>query len=106
MRIICTAAMRYVIVPVIVSAALAATPSIAFAQVFGVGARMAWVKADTEVDVDSVRFIGGQIRLVSSHWGLELGVAQQPESFEAHSQKVSERPVQASLLLRMGSNKV
>ena len=46
MRTICAALMRGVVMAVLVSAALAATPSIASAQV-GVGARLAWVKADT-----------------------------------------------------------
>ena len=51
MRTICTAPMRGVVMAVLVSAALAASPSIASAQI-GVGARLAWVTADTEADVD------------------------------------------------------
>ena len=30
------------------------------AQGFGVGGRIAWVNPDTEADVDSVRYFGGQ----------------------------------------------
>jgi len=102
MRIICTAAMRYVIATAVASTALVAIPSIASAQGFGVGARMAWVKADSEVDVDSVRFNGGQIRMLSKRWGLEVAMDRNSESFEELNQKVTLTPIQASLLLRMG----
>ena len=106
MRITCTASMRYIIVSVVVSAALFARPSIASAQGFGVGARMAWVKADSEVDVDSIRFTGGQVRLLSSRWGLEVSLDHHSETFELLNQKVTEWPVQASLLVKMASGRV
>jgi len=106
MRITCTASVRYIIVSVVVSAALFARPPIASAQGFGVGARMAWVKADSEVDVDSIRFIGGQIRLLSSRWGLEVSLDHHSETFELLNQKVTEWPVQASLLVKMASGRV
>ncbi len=106
MRITCTASVRYIIVSVVVSAALFARPSIASAQGFGVGARMAWVKADSEVDVDSIRFIGGQVRLLSSRWGLEVSLDHHSETFELLNQKVTEWPIQASLLVKMASGKV
>ena len=51
----------------------------AAAQGFGVGVRMAWVKADTELEDDTVRFIGGQIRLgLSQRMGVEVS-ARQPQ---------------------------
>jgi len=106
MRITCTASMRYIIVSVVVSAALFARPSIASAQGFGVGARMAWVKADSEVDVDSIRFTGGQIRLISSRWGLEVSLDHHSETLELLNQKVTEWPIQASLLMKLASGKV
>ena len=106
MRITCTASMRYIIVSVVVSAALFARPSIASAQGFGVGARMAWVKADSEVDVDSIRFTGGQVRLISSRWGLEVSLDHHSETFELLNQKVTEWPIQASLLMKLASGKV
>lgn len=90
------------IVAVLVSAGLAASPSVAFAQ-FGVGGRLAWVTPDSDVDVDKVRFIGGQIRLVSPRWGLEIAMDRHSEEFEALNQKVIETPIQASLLLRLGN---
>ena len=106
MRITCTASVRYIIVSVVVSAALFARPPIASAQGFGVGARMAWVKADSEVDVDSIRFTGGQIRLISSRWGLEVSLDHHSETLELLNQKVTEWPVQASLLVKMASGRV
>ena len=90
------------------SALLIASPSIAAAQGFGIGARMAWVSPDTDsdVDVDKVRFIGGQIRLVSHRWGIEVAMDRHTESLDLLNQKVTETPIQASLLLRMGNGKV
>ena len=106
MRMISTALIRDVIVTVVVSAALFTSPSAASAQGFGVGARMAWVTADSDLDVDSVRFVGGQIRLLSKRWGLEVAMDRNSESFELLNQKVTDTPIQASLLLRMGGAKV
>ena len=98
--------MRGVILPAVVSIALLASPSIVSAQGFGVGARMAWITADSEADADSVRFIGGQIRLLSHRWGLEVSLDRHSESFELLNQKVTETPIQASLLLRLASGRV
>lgn len=97
--------MRCVVMTVLVSAALAASASTASAQV-GAGARMAWVKADSQANVDSVRFIGGQIRLLSKRVGLEVALDHHSEEFPLANQKVTEMPLQMSLLLRMGTGKV
>jgi hypothetical protein len=97
--------MRWVAIAALVSAALVATPSIALAQ-FGVGGRLAWVTPDTELDVDKVRFIGGQIRLGSARWGLEVALDHHSEEFPLLNQKVTEMPIQMSLLMRLGSGKV
>ncbi len=97
--------MRCVVMAVLVSAALAASPSIASAQI-GVGVRLAWVSPDTDVDVDRVRFIGGQLRLLSKRWGLEVAMDHHSEEFPLVNQKISETPIQTSLLLRMGKSKV
>lgn len=105
MRTICTAPMRCVVMAVVVSAALAASPSIASAQV-GVGARMAWVTANSDADVDRVRFVGGQVRLLANRWGLEVAMDRHSEEFPLLNQKFTETPIQTSLLLRMGSRKV
>jgi opacity protein-like surface antigen len=105
MRNICPAPVRVPVIAVLVAAALAASPSIAAAQV-GVGGRLAWVTADSDADVDKVRFAGGQIRLLSPRWGLEISLDRHSEEFDLLNQKVTETPIQTSLLLRLGSGKV
>jgi hypothetical protein len=83
---------------------LAAVP--AAAQGFGVGLRMAWLRNDVDVDVDSVRFTGGQIRLgLSQRIGVEVSLDRRSESFELLNQKVTEYPIQASLLLRLAGGR-
>jgi hypothetical protein len=98
--------MRCVILSIVASAVLQLAPSTASAQGFGIGGRLAWVTADSEADTDSVRFVGGQIRLLSSRWGLEVSLDQHSESFDLLNEKVTERPIQASLLLRLASGRV
>jgi len=105
-RTVCLPPIHNVIAPIVVAAALFAAPPIASAQGFGIGARMAWVTNNSDVEVDSVRFVGGHIRLVSRRWGLEVSMDRHSESFESLNQKVTETPIQTSLLLRMGSPSV
>ena len=78
----------------------------AAAQGFGVGARIAWVHPDTDVDVDAVRYVGGQIRLIGRRVGFEVSMDKHSESSDTLNQKFSETPIQASLLLRMSGGKV
>jgi len=79
----------------------------ASAQGFGIGARFAWVTADSDADLDSVRFIGGQIRLgLSQRMGVEVSLDSHSEDFEALNQKITERPIQASLLLKLATGSV
>lgn len=75
------------------------------AQGIGVGARLSWVRPDVDADVDAMRFTGGQIRLLSQRVGFEVALDRHSESFEALNQKVTETPIQASLLLRLGSSR-
>ena len=86
--------------------ALLASLAPAWAQGFGVGARFAWVNPDTAVDVDSIRYFGGQIRLTGGRLGLELSMDRHSESSDALNQKLTETPLQLSLLVRMGNGKV
>jgi opacity protein-like surface antigen len=72
------------------------------AQGFGVGARIAWVNADTEVDVDAVRYFGGQVRLTAGRIGVELSLDRHAESSETLDVNVTDTPIQASLLWRGG----
>src|SRR3954454_23831402 len=82
---------------------LAATPA---AAQFGVGARLAWVKADSRLDVGSVRFVGGQIRMGSPRIGIEVSLDSHSEDLKLLNQKVSERPIQTSLLLKLATGTV
>jgi opacity protein-like surface antigen len=85
-------------------ALLVAAP--ASAQI-GIGARFAWVTADSELDVDSVRFVGGQIRLgLSQRIGFEVSLDSHSEDLEALNQKVKERPIQMSLMLKLASGSI
>jgi opacity protein-like surface antigen len=103
---LCTAPMRQTLLSICVLGALVATASPVSAQGFGIGARLAWVTSDTELDVDSVRFVGGQIRMLAKHVGLEVSIDRHSESVELVNQKVTETPIQASLLLRLASGSV
>ena len=76
------------------------------AQGFGVGPRLAWVTRDVDDDVDALRFVGGQVRLLSPRLGLEVSLDRHSESFELLNQKVTETPIQASLLMRLGGGSV
>ena len=78
------------------------------AQGIGVGARLSWVTPDVigDVDVDKVRVIGGQVRVLAGRTGFEVSLDRRSESYPLLNQKVTETPIQASLLLRMGSGRV
>jgi hypothetical protein len=102
----CSLSMRPVVIAMLTLGWLLASLAPVSAQGFGVGGRIAWVNPDTEVDVDSVRYFGGQIRLISGRIGLELSMDRHSESLEALDQKLTETPLQASVLLRRGGSKV
>ena len=70
------------------------------AQGIGVGGRIASVNPDTEADVDSVRYFGGQLRLIGGRFGIEVSLDRHTESLEALNRKFTETPIQVSLLLR------
>ena len=107
MRTVCTFLRHGFVGLAVVGGLLAAAPDAA-AQGFGVGGRFAWVKPDVEgdIDVDSVRYFGGQVRLMSRRVGLELSLDRRSESFDDINQKVTETPIQASLLLRLAGGSV
>ena len=106
MRTTCVPSIHSVLLALVASAAVAASPAVASAQGFGGGLRMAWVTPDTDLDVDRVRFTGGQIRLVGGRLGLEVAMDRHSEEFPLLNQKVTDTPIQASAMLRMGSGKV
>ena len=98
--------LRPAVIAMLTLAGLLASLAPVSAQGFGVGARIAWVHPDTEADVDSIRYFGGQIRLIAGRIGFELSMDRHSESSEALGQKLTETPLQASVLLRMGGSKV
>ena len=106
MRFDCTIPVRQTAIAILALAGLLATNAPVSAQGFGLGARIAWVNPDVDADVDSVRFFGGQMRLLGPRVGFELALDRHSESSELLNQKVTETPIQASFLLRLGSGSV
>jgi hypothetical protein len=108
MRCVFTLPMPKTAITVLAVGGLLTLAAPASAQGFGVGARLSWVTPDVvgDVDVDKVRVIGGQVRFLGGRTGFEVSMDRRSESFELLNQKVTETPIQASLLLRMGSGRV
>ena len=110
MRFVCTIPVRQAAIMMLVLGGLLAWTAPVSAQGFGLGARVAWVTRDVDddvdADVDSLRFFGGQIRLLSQRFGVEVSMDRRSESFELLNQKVTETPIQASLLLRLAGGRV
>ena len=108
MRCVFTLPRRQAIMAVLAVGGLLTLAAPVSAQGIGVGARLAWVKVEEvpELDVAAVRFIGGQVRLLSQRIGFEVSLDRHSESFELLNQKVTETPIQASALLRLGSGRV
>ena len=89
-----------------VMAALFGSPSLTSAQGFGVGARIGSLTADSEADADAIRVTGGQIRLLTGRWGLEVSMDRHSATSDALNQKVTETPIQLSLLMRLTESKL
>lgn len=106
MESLCTRRLRQGAMTMFVVGGLLAWAVPASAQGLGVGARLAWVTPDSDADVDSRRFVGGQVRLLSPRFGLEISLDRHAESFEALNQKVTETPIQASVLMRLSSSRI
>jgi hypothetical protein len=102
MRSICPVPLYRVVITTLALSALLAGAAPVSAQGFGIGPRLAWVTADTDADVDAVRFVGGQIRLLAPRFGLEVSLDRKSQTFELLNQKLTETPIQASLLMRLG----
>ena len=69
------------------------------AQGFGIGGRIAMVRNDVDTGDDSVRFTGGQIRLVGRRAALEVSLDRHTESLDLLNERVKETPLQVSMLL-------
>ena len=106
MRSVCTRRVRQAATAILVGGGLLAFAAPAAAQGLGIGARLAWVTPDSDTDADRRRFVGGQVRLLAPRVGLEVSIDRHSESFEALNQKATETPIQASLLLRLGSGRI
>ena len=106
MRSVCTGPVRQAAITMTVLAGLLAWAVPASAQGLGVGARLAWITPDTDADDDRRRYVGGQVRLLSARFGLEVSIDRHAESFEAINQKATETPIQASLLMRLSSSRI
>ena len=105
MRTVHTLTLRRTLVPILTLSGLLASVLPSSAQGIGLGGRLSWVKSDVNVDVDSMRFTGGQLRLLGQHAGIELSLDRHSESSELLKQKLTETPIQASFLLRMGGGR-
>lgn len=111
---VCTRPMRQAAMMLLAFGGLLASPAPVSAQGFGVGARIAWVtrdvdadvNADVDVDADTLRFFGGQIRLLADRFGFEVSLDRHSKSFELLNQKVTETPIQMSLIMRLRSGSV
>jgi opacity protein-like surface antigen len=106
MRFLCSPRLRRAATTLLALGGLLVWAAPARAQGFGVGGRLAWVTSDADADVDAARFFGGQVRVLAGRIGLEVSMDRRSESFELLNEKVTETPIQASLLLRMSQGRV
>jgi hypothetical protein len=91
-----TCARLLFVIPVL--ALLPAAPCIA--QGIGVGARFSLVRGDVQADTSAERFTGGQIRAwMSKRTALEVSLDRRAQDNESLTERVSDYPLQASLLL-------
>jgi hypothetical protein len=80
---------------------LAALATPCAAQGFGIGMRLSMMNSDEVIDASdgSTRFTGGQVRMRGSKVGFEVALDHRSEKFELLNEKVSDTPIQASMLL-------
>jgi opacity protein-like surface antigen len=75
-------------------------PAAASAQAFGIGGRMAMIRGDAQSDASALRFLGGHLRArLSPKSMVELSLDRRRETSADLSERVTDTPVQASLLL-------
>ena len=106
MRFVCPLQVRLAAMTLLPLGGLLACAAPVAAQGFGIGGRAAWINPDTDADGDTLRLFGGQVRMLSRRIGLEVSLDRRSETFELLNQKVTETPVQASFLLRLGGGSV
>ena len=101
--------LRVCAAPAFVAAAFFLTAAPAAAQGFGIGARLAWIQTNSDVeqlDEGSTRFYGGHIRLSGARVGVEMSLDRHTETLELLNQKVTETPFQVSLMLKLAGGSV
>jgi opacity protein-like surface antigen len=80
--------------------AAAAQPCSAQGGGFGLGARMSLVRGDVRADTNAARFFGGQMRLrTSTRTAIEVSLDSRSHRNEQLTQRIKDRPLQASLLV-------
>jgi opacity protein-like surface antigen len=98
----------------VIVVALLALPGAASAQgkasaegaAFGIGGHFSFVRQDVNVDAESVRFTGGQIRArLSPRTAFELSLDVHTETNALETARVRQYPIQASLLLFLARSK-
>ena len=90
--------LRSLIGAVVLLASLGLCATTAQAQGVGLGMRMAFVKADTEVTDDSDRYIGGVLRVGSGKMVIELAIDYRSDELDNLRARVKDTPIQGSLL--------
>jgi hypothetical protein len=91
---------RFLALSLLASASLAALPSTASAQTFGIGPRLSFVRGDLADDIPATRFTGGFLRLHSSpHVAIEAALDFRAETSEDETTRLRQTPFQGSLLL-------
>ena len=84
----------------IAAASLLAPPTEAFAQTFGIGPHLSFVRAHAPSDTPASRLFGGTLRLSrSKHLGLELSIDYKTTRNEANTERLRERPMTGSLMI-------
>jgi opacity protein-like surface antigen len=106
MRSVCTLPLRKAAVVMLALGGLLIGAAPVSAQGFGIGARFSWDTREVDVEDDTVRLFGGQLRILSQRFGVELSLDRRSEELELLNQKVTETPIQASFLLRLASGSV
>jgi hypothetical protein len=87
---------RFLLLVVLV---LVMVPGGAFAQGFGIGPRVTFVRGSDELPESSRRFVGGALRLGGGRAALELSMDFRSKEDGPLGEKIRDYPVQASLLL-------
>ena len=86
--------------PLAIAASVLLMPATTFAQGFGLGPRVSFVRGDLASGTESGRFLGGTIRMSSSRRVVvEVAMDFRTEKAEDGTSQIRERPLQGSLLI-------